>query len=197
MDHLTCKVIRKVGDINSQFRIQLARWCGATIGIDCRFGRGVSAYLDGRPGRRGTLAIGNRCELLDGVALWPFDGAIKLADDIFIGQFAIIYGHGGVEIGDNTLVSMHCRILSSNHTIPPIGTLIRTQPDVPMPTRIGRDVWLGAGATVLGGVTIGDGCVVGAGAVITSDLPPFSIAVGVPARVVRMRKSAADHARPN
>ena len=90
-------------------------------------------------------------------------------------------------IGKDTLISMHCRILSSNHTIPPPGTVIRSKPDQPRATRIGRDVWLGAGVTVLGGVTIGDGCVVGAGAVVTHDLPPHSIALGVPARVVQQR----------
>ena len=61
---------------------------------------------------------------------------------------------------------------------------------VARPTRIGADVWLGAGVTVLGGVTIGDGCVVGAGAVVTRDLPPYAIAVGVPARVTGSRRLA-------
>ena len=85
-------------------------------------------------------------------------------------------------------MSMHCRILSSNHTIPPPGTIIRSQPDVLKPTRIGADVWLGAGVTVLGGVTIGEGCVVGAGAVVAHDLPPYSIAVGVPAKITGFRR---------
>jgi acetyltransferase-like isoleucine patch superfamily enzyme len=82
---------------------------------------------------------------------------------------------------------MHCRILSSNHAVPPPGIAIRSQPDIRLPTVIGSDVWLGAGVTVLGGVTIGDGCVVGAGAVVTHDLPAYSIAHGVPARVVGKR----------
>ena len=90
-------------------------------------------------------------------------------------------------IGKDTLISMHCRILSSNHTIPDRNCRIRSMPDILLPVTIGEDVWLGAGATVLGGVTVGDGCVVGAGAVVTKDLPPYSVAVGTPAKVVRTR----------
>ncbi|MCX6954207.1 MAG: acyltransferase [Verrucomicrobia bacterium] len=110
-----------------------------------------------------------------------------IGHNVFVGPYAVIYGHGGVEIGDDTLISMHCRILSSNHALPPPSVAIRTQPDTRLPTKIGRDVWLGAGVTVLGGVTIGDCCIVGAGAVVTADLPPNSIAVGVPAKVIRQR----------
>lgn len=117
-----------------------------------------------------------------------------MAENVFIGPYVVIYGHGGVVIGSNTLLSMHCRILSSNHTVPPPGTLIRSQPDILLPTRIGNDVWLGAGVTVLGGVTIDDGCVVGAGAVVTRDLPPNSIALGVPARVVGSRAERSTRA---
>ena len=62
------------------------------------------------------------------------------------------------------------------------------QPSRLLPTKFDRDVWLGAGVTVLGGVTIGDGCVGGAGAVVTQDLPAYSVAIGVPARVVRQHE---------
>lgn len=58
-----------------------------------------------------------------------------------------------------------------------------------LPTTIGNDVFIGANVTVLDGVTIGDGAVIGAGAVVTADIPPYAIAVGVPARVVKYRFS--------
>lgn len=152
-----------------------------------RLGRAIHVHRGWRDSHAGELSAGPRLWLENGVVLDAWGGRIALGTDVFIGPYAVIYGHGGVEIGDACLISMHCRIVSSNHTVPPLGTTIRSQPDVLLPTRIGRDVWLGAGATVLGGVTIGDGCVVGAGAVVTSDLPAGSIAVGVPARIVGRR----------
>jgi acetyltransferase-like isoleucine patch superfamily enzyme len=158
------------------------------ISSGCALAPGVRLQRGVRDGRPGVIALGAGCRLEDGVLLWAWGGKISLGADVFLGHYAVIYGHGGVEIGADTLVSMHCRILSSNHAVPPPGTPIRSQPDVLLPTKIGRDVWLGAGVTVLGGVTIGDGCVVGAGAVVTKDLPRNSIAVGVPARVVGQRK---------
>jgi acetyltransferase-like isoleucine patch superfamily enzyme len=65
--------------------------------------------------------------------------------------------------------------------------MIRNCEDVLKPTKIGKDVWIGANAVILGGVTIGNGCVIGAGSVVTKDLPPYSVAMGVPAKVVRSR----------
>ena len=68
--------------------------------------------------------------------------------------------------------------------------------DVPMmdqgfeperPVVIGDDVWIGDRVTILPGVTVGDGCIIGAGAVVTHDLPPMSVAAGVPAKVIRFR----------
>ena len=71
-----------------------------------------------------------------------------------------------------------------------MGVDVRSQPDLLLPTKIGRDVWLGAGVTVLGGVTIGEGCIVGAGAVVTKDLPPGSISHGTPAVIKGWREGA-------
>lgn len=158
------------------------RLTGATIGSP----KFLAAGIDCHPGfaaRRGTVAIGDGAWIEQGAVLHAFGGSIKLGHDIFVGPYTVIYGHGGVEIGDACLIAMHCRILSSNHAVPPFGTDIRSQPDVLLPTKIGRDVWLGAGVTVLGGVTIGDGCIVGAGAVVTKDLPAGSIVHGIPAEV--------------
>lgn len=177
-----------------RWRVAAARRRGVTCADDLRLAADVdfnlgSAYRNCvRPaGSGGRIALGSSVWIEQGAVLWAFDGSIAVGHDVFIGPHAVIYGHGGVSIGDHTLISMHCRILSSNHAVPGRQQLIREQPDHLLPTKIGRDCWLGAGATVLGGVTIGDGCVVGAGAVVTHDLPPYSIALGVPARVVNSR----------
>jgi len=110
-----------------------------------------------------------------------------LEENVWLGPNLVIYGHGGVEIGDDCLLSMNVVILSSNHQIPNRERHIRWEQDQLRPTQIGKDVWIGANAVILGGVTIGDGCVVAAGAVVTKDLPAYSVAMGVPAKVVRSR----------
>jgi acetyltransferase-like isoleucine patch superfamily enzyme len=166
-----------------RFRLQLGS--GAAIGGGCDIGPGV--VIKRGPGR---VTIGPDCSLETGVMLAAYSGRIDIARWVFVGPYTVVYGHGGVSIGEGTLIAMHCRIVSSNHTIAPFGTPIRSQPDVPLPVKIGRDVWLGAGVTVLGGVTIGDGCIVGAGAVVTKDLPPGAIAHGIPAAVKGWREGA-------
>jgi len=167
---------------------------GAELGQSIRLGPDVDFNLGGghrntlRPdGAKGRIRIGDQGWIEKGAVLWAFDGSICMGANAFLGPYVTIYGHGGVEIGDQTLISMHASILSSDHAIPERAKLVRHCQDVLKPTKIGKDVWVGANAVVLGGVTIGDGCVVGAGAVVTKDLPAYSVAVGVPARIVRSR----------
>lgn len=135
----------------------------------------------------GVIQIGPACELGRGAELNPWGGHIHIGRRVFVGPYTVIYGQGGVVIGDNCLISMHCCILSSNHAIPPRDRLVRDEPDILLPTRIDNDCWIGAGAKILGGVHIGEGCIVGAGAVVTKSLPPYSIAVGNPARIIGHR----------
>lgn len=160
---------------------------GIATGPGCRLESGVRVNRGFGPVGRGRISLGAGCEIETGAILDAWGGSIALRERVFLGPHVVIYGHGGIEIGGQTLISMHCCILSSNHSVPPVGIDIRSQPDVLLPTRIGRDVWLGAGVIVLGGVTIGDGCVVGAGAVVTRDLEPGCLAMGVPARSVGPR----------
>jgi len=176
-----------IDHIGSWFRRHWFTTHGMQIHPTCRLGPHSSLNRGLKNGHNGTISLALGCDLAQGVCLHAWGGEIRLSPHVFVGPYAVIYGHGGVTIGDGTLISMHCRILSSNHAVPPFGQTIRSQPDVLLPTKIGRDVWLGAGVTVLGGVTIGDGCIVGAGAVVSRDLPPGAIAHGVPATVKGMR----------
>lgn len=168
-------------------RAKLVSLTGVEVGAGVGIGPSAEVALGPSPSRRGKILLGDRTQIARGVLLHPYGGRIETGIDVYLGPYTTVYGHGGVVIGKDTLISMHCRILSSNHARPSVGTIIRSQPDEPLPTRIGCDVWLGTGVTVLGGVTIGDGCIVGAGAVVTRDLPAGSIALGVPAKVVGQR----------
>lgn len=167
-----------------------ARFSGVHLGKACSIGPEVEIALSTITARRGEIRVGDRTQLSRGTILHPYAGSIAIGQDVHIGPSTVIYGHGGVEIGDACLIAMHCRILSSSHSIAAFGTDIRWQADELKPTKIGRDVWLGAGVTVLGGVSIADGCVVGAGAVVTHDLPAGAIAVGVPAVIRGFRTGA-------
>lgn len=171
-----------------RIRIALLQGKGkVTIPASVSLGDKVSLSL-GPSGRvKASLSIGERCEISMGSIIHCWGGHVNLGYNVFVGPYTVIYGHGGVEIGDNTLIAMHTKIVAANHTVPDSTKLIRDQPSILLPIKIGKDVWLGAGVTVLGGVTIGDGCVVAAGAVVTKDLPPYSVAMGVPAKIVKSR----------
>ena len=96
-------------------------------------------------------------------------------------------GNGGIEIGNNVRIATQCVIVSANHNFSQVDIPIVKQGETKQKIVIGDDCWLGAGVKVLAGVHIGKGCVVGAGAVVVNDLEPYSVAVGVPARVIKKR----------
>jgi acetyltransferase-like isoleucine patch superfamily enzyme len=162
---------------------------GLRLDRSCYVGLGVSLGPDHTTAMRGRVEVADACELNQGVELNPFGGSIRIARRVWLGPYVVIYGHGGVEIGEHSLVGMHATILSSNHAVPNFGTLIRDMPDELLPTRIGRDVWIGANAVILGGVAIGDGAVVAAGAVVSRDVEPGFIVAGNPAVAVKKRKN--------
>jgi acetyltransferase-like isoleucine patch superfamily enzyme len=186
-DLIRRKILNQVAKFQRLWRVERARFSGIAIGRDALFGPHLEFQLGIRDGRQGRISVGDNAWIEHGASFCAFGGSIDIGPSVFVGPNVVIYGQGGVTIGEESLISMHCCILSSEHTVPGPGQIIRQQPDILLATRIGRDVWLGAGVKVLGGVTIGDGCVVGAGAVVTADLASYSIAVGVPAKVIGLR----------
>ncbi|MFI2838568.1 acyltransferase [Mycolicibacterium sp. PDY-3] len=91
-----------------------------------------------------------------------------------------------IEVGAHTQIAECCSVRDSDHGMKR-GLSIRDQPVESTPVTIGRDVWIGRGVAVLRGSNIGNGAVLGANSVVLIDIPPYAVAVGVPARTIRIR----------
>jgi maltose O-acetyltransferase len=108
---------------------------------------------------------------------------IRLGSRCFINYNCVFLDCAPIEIGDDLQMGPAVQLYAATH---PLDRAARAAGwEFAKPIRIGSNVWIGGGAIVLPGVTIGDGCVVGAGSVVTRDLPPGTLAFGNPARNVR------------
>jgi len=139
-----------------------------------------------RLGRNVTIA--RRAMLLCTGVVAEMGVGIRIGDRSAVGAGSFLGGQGGIVIGDDVIMGPGVRIFSENHRFADVARPIRAQGTVRESVTIGDDCWIGAGATIVAGVVIGSGCVVAAGAVVTASLPAFSVAAGVPARVVRSRR---------
>lgn len=137
--------------------------------------------------RRLGAEVGHDVVYYPGVWIMPAS-KIKIGNDVDFALGVIVTTSGYVSIGDRTLIGYRAQILSANHNVPEGFGRIFDSGHVKKSVTIGSDVWIGAGAIILPGVTVGDGAVVCAGSVVTKDVPEFSYVAGVPARVIKYRK---------
>ncbi|MCX8474853.1 MAG: sugar O-acetyltransferase [Sphingomonas sp.] len=107
---------------------------------------------------------------------------IRIGRNVFINQNCTMYDLGGIDIGDDVMIGPNVSIITSGHPVEPAQ---RRAAVVAKPIVIDRNVWIAAGATIIGGVTVGENSVVAAGAVVTRDVPPNTLVGGNPARVIR------------
>jgi acetyltransferase-like isoleucine patch superfamily enzyme len=107
---------------------------------------------------------------------------IRVGRNVFVNQNCTFYDLGGIDIGDEVMIGPNVSLITSGHPIEPSR---RRDGVVTRPIVIGRNVWIAAGATIIGGVTVGENSVVAAGSVVTRDVPPDTLVAGNPARVVR------------
>ncbi|HEY8519461.1 MAG TPA: acyltransferase [Gammaproteobacteria bacterium] len=164
------------------------RYLMRCAGPGCIFGVG-NRIINAR-----NVRIGARCLFQDSIYIRAgLHGRITIGDRVAVNSFCQLYGHGGIEIGDESQLGPGTLITTTEHDYSDRNLRERFAP-----VKVGRHVWVGANVTILAGVTIGDGAVIGAGAVVRQDVPPRTLAVGVPARVVKELGEHAGHekARP-
>jgi acetyltransferase-like isoleucine patch superfamily enzyme len=145
------------------------------------------ARVEVRP-EYGRLIIGRWVHLGADTVLRCHEGTLTLGDKSVLARNISVNCYLDIEIGDSVLIADGVYISDFDHAFSDSARPIKDQGIVKSRVRIERDVWLGTKATVSRGVVIGEGSVVGANAVVTHDLPPFSVSVGVPAKVVKNRR---------
>lgn len=107
---------------------------------------------------------------------------IRVGRNVFVNQNCTFYDLGGLDIADDVMIGPNVSIITTGHPLEPSQ---RRSCVIGKPIVIERGVWIAAGATVIGGVTVGENSVVAAGAVVTKDVPPNTLVGGNPARVIR------------
>lgn len=145
----------------------------------------------------GDITIGSGCYIAPGARLLAAGGKIVIGNDVTVNPYCLLYGHGGLVIGDGVLIAAHATIVPANHGIIR-DRPIRRQLLVRKGIVISSDVWIGTGATILDGATISEGCIIAAGCVFPGSKKTEAQAIygGVPARKIGDRPSADSPYQP-
>ncbi len=107
---------------------------------------------------------------------------IRVGHNVFVNQNCTFYDFGGLDIADDVMIGPNVSIITAGHPLEPSQRRAAT---IGKPIVIERNVWIAAGATIIGGVTVGENAVIAAGSVVTKDVPANTLAGGNPARVIR------------
>ena len=134
----------------------------------------------------GLVQLSNRIVLDDNVEVRNLTKEILIIEsNVSINRNTVI--RGKVHIGKDCAIAPNCMIIGTNHRFNDIKINIKEQGNITKGIDIESNVWIGANSVVLDGVRIGTGSVIGAGSVVTKDIPPYSIAVGNPCKVIKSR----------
>lgn len=188
-------------ELRRQYFAATLRHMGANVKIGC----GVKIVNPQQVSLGDNVSLDDHCTLMarsergitlqDGVRLKygvyldteNATGYIEIGKRVYIGTSCCLHGHQGLEIGDDTLFAQNITITPYSHRFDDPAQPIINQGGHTRKITIGRDCYLGKCVCVLYSADIGDGSVIGSGAVVVKTIPPYSVAVGVPARVIRKR----------
>jgi len=138
-------------------------------------------------GRDATLRIGRWAWIGHGSKIRAHEGEVSIGAKTVMGQECTISAFQHVSIGRECILADHVMLIDFDHGVTEVERPIRLQGIYKRDVRVGHNVWIGYGACVLRGVTIGNNSIVGTNAVVTRQVPENAVVAGVPARVIRMR----------
>jgi acetyltransferase-like isoleucine patch superfamily enzyme len=171
------------------WRYAVFRWRYPQVVLEGFVFLGKNIEVTARPGH-GRLVIGKWVHLGDETRLRAHEGTLHIGDKVVFARDVTVNCYLDIEIGASTLIADWVYICDFDHKTEDIGLPIKDQGLAKSPVRIGPDCWLATKVTVLRGADIGQGSVIGANSVARGNIPEYSIAVGVPAVVVKDRVSS-------
>ena len=187
------RFMRRHRMLNLKYARLIARWAwlklrwGRRLRTDglCFVGPGVTLEI----ARGATLTLGRWSWIGHGCKIRVHEGEVAIGAKTVLGQECTISAYRHVSIGRECVVADRAMFIDFDHGVVEVERPIRLQGIYKRDVRVGHNCWIGYGVCVLRGVTVGDNCVLGTSAVVTKDIPDNAVAVGVPARVVRMREA--------
>jgi acetyltransferase-like isoleucine patch superfamily enzyme len=140
-------------------------------------------------GDRGTLELGRWSWIGEGCKIRCHEGTVSIGAKTVLGQECTISAYQHVSIGRECVIADRVMLIDFDHGMVEVDRPVRLQGIYKRDVRVGHNVWIGYGACILRGVTVGDNAVIGTSAVVTRDVPPNAVVAGVPARLLRMREA--------
>ncbi len=147
------------------------------------FGRGLQLQT----GRQASISFGSFVWIGDGTKIRCHEGLVEIGSKTVMGQDCTISAYKHVRIGTECVIADRTMFIDFDHGVVETERAIRHQGIYMEDVRVGSNVWIGYGACILRGVSVGDNSIVGTNSVVTKDVPANAVVGGVPARVLRMR----------
>ena len=139
-------------------------------------------------GERATVELGRWSWVGHGCKIRSHEGTVSIGAKTVLGQECTISSYQHVSIGRECVIADRVMLIDFDHGMVEVDRPIRLQGIYKRDVRVGHNVWIGYGACILRGVTVGDNAIIGTAAVVTHDVPANAVVGGVPARLIRMRE---------
>ncbi len=143
-------------------------------------------------GREGTIRFGRFVWIGDGSKIRCHEGEVEIGAKTVIGQECTISAYQRVRIGEQCVIADRAMFIDFDHGVVEVERPIRLQGIYKRDVVVGSNVWIGYGACVLRGVSVGDNAVIGTNSVVTKDVPANAVVAGIPARIIRMREAPTE-----
>ena len=151
-------------------------------------GRGLELKIE----PRGKIRFGRFVWIGDGTKIRCHEGIVEVGDKTVMGQECTISAYQRVRIGEECVIADRAMFIDFDHGMVEVERPIRQQGIYKRDVEVGNNVWIGYGACILRGVSVGDNSVIGTNSVVTKDVPANAVVGGIPARIIRMREAPRD-----